>query len=181
MRLFIGIPLTPDARRAAESVAARLAAHTDVRFVAAGNYHITLAFLGEYAPEQVADVEQAMIACRSFPPTALCLDRLGFFGRQENAILYCGVGGGKALIPLSEYLRSELTRRGLSFDPKPMAPHITLARHFPATDRLLETPVPRSAWVADRMILYHSHRIADELVYEPIREVFFDADSNATV
>ena len=58
------------------------------RYGVPSNYHITLAFLGEVAPERLPDA-QAILAghIAQMPAPTITLGPVDFFGRAENAIL----------------------------------------------------------------------------------------------
>ena len=63
MRLFIGIPLPDDVRRAVAGLAAQAGAHIPGRYVLEENYHITLAFLGDAPPESVPRIGEVLARC----------------------------------------------------------------------------------------------------------------------
>lgn len=61
MRLFYGLSLPDDIRAEAAFAARRAEARMPGRYGVPSNYHITLAFLGEVAPERLPDA-QAILA-----------------------------------------------------------------------------------------------------------------------
>lgn len=88
MRLFYGLSLPDDIRAEAAFAARRAEARMPGRYGAPSNYHITLAFLGEVAPERLPDA-QAILAghIAPMPAPTITLGPVDFFGRAENAIL----------------------------------------------------------------------------------------------
>jgi RNA 2',3'-cyclic 3'-phosphodiesterase len=125
-RLFFAV--WPDA-----SAAARLAAlAVDVAIVSGGKplpaekIHLTLAFLGETAPERAAAAVEAARAVR-FAPFGLALDSVGSFRAARVAW-----AGSLAPQPGLEALRAELGARlragGFMLEERPFAAHATLAR-----------------------------------------------------
>ena len=120
MRLFVAIPLPPDlAARAFEILPPSLPA---LRRVKAENLHLTLAFLGQTPDERLGDVTVA-----SFK---LSFDRAGRFPeRGRPRVVWLGIAdGAESVTELGEGVYAGLRSRGLRFDDRPLAPHLTLAR-----------------------------------------------------
>jgi RNA 2',3'-cyclic 3'-phosphodiesterase len=130
-RLFVGIEIDENARRAFADVAERLRKRfSNLRFVDPDNYHLTLVFLGNVADDALAPIEAALprIASRHrrFQVT---FERLGAFPHERKArIIYVGCRGAPA-----EYRRlaldanREMNALGYG-DEKDDVPHVTLAR-----------------------------------------------------
>jgi len=129
VRLFVAIPLPPDlAARAFEILPASLPA---LRRVKAENLHLTLAFLGQTPDERLGDVTAAAAgAAASVSPFQLSFDRAGRFPeRGRPRVVWLGIADGAAsVIELGEGVYAGLRSRGLRFDDRPLAPHLTLAR-----------------------------------------------------
>ena len=129
MRLFVAIPLPPDlAARAFEILPASLPA---LRRVKAENLHMTLAFLGQTPDERLGDVTAAAAgAAASVSPFQLWFDRAGRFPeRGRPRVVWLGIAdGATSVIELGEGVYAGLRSRGLRFDDRPLAPHLTLAR-----------------------------------------------------
>jgi 2'-5' RNA ligase len=137
-------------RAAAEGVNARLAPRA--------NWHVTLAFLGDVPDERLDDARAALVAgtarwrtssgravpsVRGAPrapvPSAMApsdgvrprlrLAGGGRFGRGRFTVLWVGLRGEvEVLTSLATAVRKELKRARLPYDPKPLRPHLTLAR-----------------------------------------------------
>jgi 2'-5' RNA ligase len=92
---------------------------------------VTLAFVGSIDDAWVADVGAAASAAAAgqerFRIELAGLGRFPPTGRTR--FIWAGTGGAAGRIEaLGGRVRSELARRGLPFDPKPLRAHVTLAR-----------------------------------------------------
>ena len=129
MRLFLAIPLPPDlATRAFEILPTAL---PGLRRVKAENLHITLAFLGHTPDERLDDVAAAAReAALPVSPFRLSFDRAGRFPeRGRPRVVWLGIADGEASVAeLGAGVYAGLRSRGLRFDDRPLAPHLTLAR-----------------------------------------------------
>jgi len=124
-RLFLA--LWPDAETRATIAAATAGAarRCGARAVPAHNYHLTLAFLGAQPPEAVA----RLAATLTFPglPFDLVLDRFGHWPGPR--VWWLGPGTCPAgLRALVAETRRTLDGLAIGYDPRPFAPHLTLAR-----------------------------------------------------
>ena len=129
MRLFIAIQLPPEvAARAFEILPTALPA---LRRVKVENLHLTLAFLGQTPDERIGDVTAAAsdsaAAVSSF---TLAFDRAGRFPeRGRPRVVWLGLAeGASRVLELGAGVSAALRSRGLRFDDRPLAPHLTLAR-----------------------------------------------------
>ena len=129
MRLFYGLSLPDDVRR--ETARLALAAENAFpgRYALPENHHLTLAFLGEVAPEQLPQAVSVLERCAAaFPAPRITLDGFSYFNKPSNAILILKASSSPALEPLNAALKDALAENGLPFDPGPFSPHVTLAR-----------------------------------------------------
>lgn len=130
MRTFIAIELeeeVKDALEGAQQQAAELCRKGN--YTPKENFHLTLHFLGEIRPEEVDDVVQAMMeTTRRNRPFTLKLDRLGFFPRGREGILWAGVEKSAPLQRLFQQLEISLGKQGFAREKKGLSPHITLGR-----------------------------------------------------
>jgi RNA 2',3'-cyclic 3'-phosphodiesterase len=129
VRLFIAIPLPPDlAQRAVEILPTSL---PGLRRVKAENMHVTLAFLGQTPDDRLGDVTQAAAeAARRVSRFTLAFGRAGRFPeRGRPRVVWMGIAeGAQGVIDLGEGVYAGLRSRGLRFEDRPLAPHLTLAR-----------------------------------------------------
>lgn len=138
MRLFYGLSLPDDIRAEAAFAARRAEARMPGRYGVPSNYHITLAFLGEVAPERLPDAQAIWPGISpKCPRRPSRLGPVDFFGRAENAILILRALCNPPLDALHNALAADAQACGLPVDPGPFAPHITLARHAQTTAKAL--------------------------------------------
>ncbi len=119
----------------------------NTRVASRANWHVTLAFLGDVPDDRWTDAAAAVERATALvTPFEVRLTGGGRFGRGRFTILWVGLGGDvPALAGLSRGVRRELKRARLAYDPKPLRPHVTVAR---PGDR-----VDRAALEADRAVL----------------------------
>jgi 2'-5' RNA ligase len=107
-----------------------------VRWVAADLWHVTLAFLGEFAPGSV-EAEQASARLREFLEkwspaiggVTLRLQGLGAFPRVDEArVLWIGVQENQEFLDLQRDLQERLVTAGFALGEREFNPHLTLAR-----------------------------------------------------
>lgn len=184
MRLFLAGPL-PEAVQAEVQAAVETVrrAACQVRWVAAGQLHLTLAFLGEVGPPALPPLVDAL---RAVVPRhhrlELILRGSGCFGRpRQPQVLFAEVAGDlQALTALASDVRAAL---GVLLAPPaqgtalPFHPHLTLARararHGDAAlavcqralrDRLL------GAFLLDRLVLFQSEPQGGGRAHTPLAE-----------
>jgi RNA 2',3'-cyclic 3'-phosphodiesterase len=121
LRLFVGIDLPPEFKLELSTLCIGL---PGARWVDAGNYHITLRFIGEVDEGVASDVDLALARIRA-PRFDVTLAGIGSFTGRE---LYVGVARNEALAHLRDKVESALVRAGLAPEGRRFAPHVTLAR-----------------------------------------------------
>lgn len=153
-RLFFALWPDAPAREALATVAARVAARLEGRPVPAANLHLTLAFLGEVDAARVDALEQAAggIAAHAF---TVSLDRLGGFRRAGVAWAGCRQCP-ESLARLQADLDARIREAGFAPDPRPFAPHLTLARRVRGTAGVADMEPVR--WLANAFALVESAR-----------------------
>ncbi len=88
--------------------------------------HATLAFIGDIAPERVADLRVAADAVQA-PGFELAFDESGCW--RHNHIAYLGMRRiPQALHGLQSDLAARLREAGFRLEARPFSPHITLLR-----------------------------------------------------
>jgi len=131
-RVFVAVPLSPAVREAAAGARAAFAAHADrCRWVSPRQLHLTLAFLGDITTAQMADaVDAARAAAASAAPFLVAFAGVGAFpSLAAPRVLWVGVAAGDdRLAALAGALEAALRARRFAPDPRPFAPHLTLAR-----------------------------------------------------
>jgi len=125
-RLFFA--LWPDAstRDAIYKAGRRVIRVSGGKPVRADNYHATLAFLGSVDAGAAVAARDAAAGVHG-PPFELRLDRFGFWAKPR--VVWLGAGQvPEAARRLAAGLTAALIARGLTPDPKPFVPHVTLVR-----------------------------------------------------
>jgi 2'-5' RNA ligase len=170
-RLFIAAALDDEARHACAMVGERLRAKGfGGRFVAPGNYHLTVAFLGGIEEARITAISEALRAlARTLPTPLIPLERVGAFpGPRRPRVVWVGPER-----PVPEFgtlcgvVRSALVALGFSFDPH-ADPHVTIARsdgHFPLPNVAAPSIPPLRI---DALTLYESRTLPEGAQYEPL-------------
>lgn len=179
MRLFFALlPAAEDAARVADEVrpcAAKLAAQP----VPAGNFHVTLIFLGEVLDADLDRLRCAAATVRA-APHVLWFSRLDYWATPR---ILCATAddddGCVAAQALSESLTAALRTAGFSPDIKPFRPHLTVARKVPAArSRELEWPRPLAfsfGICCRQFVLMRSDRSEAGSIYSVVDEWLLDA------
>ncbi|MGI6327300.1 MAG: RNA 2',3'-cyclic phosphodiesterase [Saccharofermentanales bacterium] len=139
-RLFIAIALPTDVQAALSQVVQDLRLRVSGgRWVAPGNHHITLQFLGETPKGKVTELANLIQeATKETPRFVLHLEGIGLFGRRQG-VLWMGVRQNKILTDLVDKLRFRLAMSGFVTEKRPYVPHITLARQISLAPELAES------------------------------------------
>ncbi|MCC6175476.1 MAG: RNA 2',3'-cyclic phosphodiesterase [Chloroflexi bacterium] len=131
-RLFVGIEMSDEWRVALERLAGQLRGSlgSGCRWVRPDLYHVTIAFIGERPTEDVTSIcEATRCAAATTRPFVLRLGSLeGPGGRRSSPLVVRVEDPSGGLQALRARLDGELAARGIPFDHKRLAPHITLAR-----------------------------------------------------
>ena len=121
LRLFTGIDLPPEVKLDLSRLGGGL---PGARWIDAGNYHITLRFIGEVNEALAGDIDEAL-ARLAAPAFEITLAGVGTFGNRQ---LWVGVERNDALFHLRDKIESALVRVGLEPEGRRFQPHVTLAR-----------------------------------------------------
>jgi RNA 2',3'-cyclic 3'-phosphodiesterase len=121
LRLFVGIDLPPELKLQLSLMASGL---PGAKWVDAGNYHLTLRFIGEVDEGAAADIDVALTRIRA-PRFDVTLASIGHFGLR---MLWVGIERNAALQHLHEKIESAVSRLGFPPEERRYTPHVTLAR-----------------------------------------------------
>ena len=154
-RLFVGLPLSEEARSSLWTFARTL---TDCRPVRRDMYHITLCFLGMRPCRDMERIARTVSGVER-PPLTLTLGGAGSF--KKGDILWAGLLDP----PEALFSYQKALARALDMEEEIYRPHITLARHA-AHARFDGAPRPVTFTVPS-VILYESLRENERLVYRP--------------
>ncbi|MDT0350867.1 RNA 2',3'-cyclic phosphodiesterase [Pseudonocardia charpentierae] len=172
MRAFVA--LVPPASALAELAAALApvqAADPGLRWTPPGQWHLTLAFLGDIEGDGLDDgvlpalAERLARAARRHPPTELALGGGGRFGDRVLWIRVHDLGadarrGHTGVRGLAGSVGAVARRCGIPVDDRPYRPHLTLARARPGSDLRPAVDALKdftgTPWTADALHLVRS-------------------------
>ena len=123
-RLFTGLELPP---ALAADLALVRGGLPGARWIEAGDYHVTLRFIGDIDAATARDVDAVLEGIRR-SPVAVTLDGLGAFGGDRPRALVATVKQDAALLDLQAEQERLVRRAGLPPEPRRFTPHVTLAR-----------------------------------------------------
>ena len=161
MRLFAAIEMSDDMTDALLSVQEGMRrAKVRGNFTKRENFHITLAFIGEYK-----DAERVMAALDTVAqdPFDISLEGVGSFG----SLWWAGLSSTEALRALSRRVRRALAEADIPFDRKKFSPHITLIRQ-PDREEIPPVAVPPASMRVASFSLFRSDRGKSGVVYTEI-------------
>jgi 2'-5' RNA ligase len=140
-----------------------------IRLTPVERWHITLAFLGEVAPERLPDVMDALSSVKSPGLITLRISGGGSFGKGRSTALWAGIDGDlTALGDLQARVRSALAAGDLPHDGRPFTPHLTVAYANSAEVRGALADYAGPTWTAEGFALVYS-RHAEGGGYEILR------------
>jgi RNA 2',3'-cyclic 3'-phosphodiesterase len=133
IRAFIAIDLTPEITKQLSQISAQLIKPLEdipVRWVPAGNIHLTLKFLGDVSiahMEVLKEVLQGEASThRSF---TFSVGNLGAFPNiRHPRVIWVGVEAPNDLAALQRSIESSMARIGYAPEDRPFSPHLTLGR-----------------------------------------------------
>jgi len=157
LRLFVGIEFPPELKLRLSLLSTGM---PGARWVDAGNFHLTLRFIGEVGRDVAADIDEALGRLRARRFT-LQLAGTGVFGGDRPRALWVGVEREPELVSLHGKIEQALIRIGLDPEPRKFVPHVTLARlRDPALDELGDFLVANARFRAAPLPVEHFSLIA---------------------
>ncbi|MFN2637982.1 MAG: RNA 2',3'-cyclic phosphodiesterase [Gemmatimonadaceae bacterium] len=129
-RLFIGVPVTQDARAA---LASALPKNIPGKIVAPDKWHFTLRFLGATSPEARKQIVDHLSRAKLGSPFRARFDAFGAFPNPRRArILWLGVTfGGDRLSDLAMIAEGAARKAGFVPEARAFTAHLTLSRIDP--------------------------------------------------
>lgn len=170
MRAFVSIGFPAVINRQLEDLTRQLKAQsTRGSFTLPGNFHVTLAFLGEVSFSQVGLVQDALRQVKQ-EAFSLTFSEIGHWSRPDGGLYWLGVSKNPALSQLQKEVAAALGERGFVLEKRAFQPHLTLGRRVrlaegaPCWDgvyqRLQQAVVP-----IEKVSLMESTRITGKLCY----------------
>lgn len=190
IRAFIAIEIDPVTVRriaaAIEQLKARIGA---IRWVGAGNFHLTLKFLGNIDESKIEPIGAALAdALRPFPRLTINAKGLGVFPNSKRPrVLWVGLVGSQ-LVSLQAKVQSALTPLGFAPEEKKFTPHLTIGRwrQGERADRTAKQTLVRElgkwsdcefgATSADEVILFQSDLKPAGAIYHRLKVITLKPD-----
>ena len=163
MRLFIAIQLSEDMKREARRIQDQFRRRgVEGNYTREENFHLTLAFVGEYPdPDALLDVLEAI----PLAPFELKLNGVGSFGD----LWWLGLDRSEPLQAYVKRLRRALSEAAIPYDRKRFSPHITLIRRaVSVAGRLPGVYVNPTDMRVEHVALMRSDRGKGGMVYTEI-------------
>ncbi len=174
MRAFIAIELEEEVKDCLEQVQKQ--AQTLCKkgnYTPKENFHITLHFLGEITTDDIEYLHMAMVETARFQKSfSLTLDKIGFFPRGREGVMWVGVEKSGDLFRLFNHLEKSLGKQGFGREKKGLSPHITLGREVEPYRGFGD--VQKNVHLEQKQIrvtsiaLMESVRMGRKLVYRPL-------------
>jgi len=178
MRIFIGIPLPSDVKfylRETQTEILRYKAKGN--FTQLDNFHVTLLFLGEVQGSKVNLLCDALDEkLKDFKTFDFHLDGIGSFAKGVDQIIWVGLKKNiDQMKKLHQIIKDTVKHIQLPFDDKKFKPHITIARQvrFDEPSMTHQLKMYQPVILADKVHIYESHRINDQLTYTPLYTIKF--------
>jgi 2'-5' RNA ligase len=170
VRLFVALDVPPGVRAALATWAHEAVGEDErLRLIAAESLHATLVFLGERPDAEVPRLAAAVIGAVDAPAPPLVVDGPIWLSPRRPHVLaarLADLSGGVARIHAAV-----LEALGREPDPRPLLPHVTVAR-VRGRIRAFELPAPPSIEFAGTAVtLYRSHLGGGPARYEPVASV----------
>jgi len=134
IRTFIAIELdaaTQDALAQLQSQLKRQPGSNAVRWVAPGNIHLTLKFLGDVDAKKISALQNSVAAaCAGTPPFTLKLSGVGAFPNPQRAnVVWVGIQGDvDVAAALAKKIEDACAELGFAREARAFSPHLTLGR-----------------------------------------------------
>ena len=182
IRCFIAVELPEPLRQEIALFQSELrSSGGDVKWVEAGNLHLTLKFLGNIEEPQVPSLKEALAAAvKNLSPFTIHLEGIGAFPRTTDPrVVWIGAGEGKeTLITLAQTVGRACSELGFAPEDRPFSAHLTIGR-VRSRDRLasliqrLQVAEFRGNTPAsiDRLILFQSALSPKGPTYTPLAEI----------
>lgn len=131
MRCFVAVDIPEDLRKSlADFVLPMRNLSRGIKWVAAGNIHLTLKFLGEVAPTHLPKIADALATIaprhRAFPMTLRDVGAFPSFKRPQ--VLWIGLERSDGLAHLAREIDLALHPLGFPREEREFSPHLTIGR-----------------------------------------------------
>ena len=164
MRLFIAIQFEETFRQALLDIQKTFkSCGIKGNYTKPENFHLTLAFIGEYGnPQKILDALDDI----EFTPLKLSLNGIGRF----ETILWAGLSANEYLSQNVKRIRRALAEQEIPFDRKKFMPHITLVRQYYLTKgtEFPDIVIPHLSMKVKDFSVMRSERVKNAMIYTEI-------------
>jgi len=162
-RLFIALPVPTDTGK---RLTPYCTSDSEIRWIAAANRHLTLAFLGHRTEEQTLRAMEVVnrLEAVSFEIHLVSLQRFPD-DRGRNIVALPLVS--ESLVELQQQLSASLTTQGFTLKERTFRPHITLGK----INRERWSTVsldPAITMTVETVTLFQSEFIENDIIYHPL-------------
>jgi RNA 2',3'-cyclic 3'-phosphodiesterase len=160
-RLFVAVEVPEEVHGAIDRAVAPWREVLAARWVPARNRHVTLRFLGAVAADRIALVEAALTTAASSSGRARTrLTGLGAFPSPGRArVLWVGIDDAPGRLAAIAHALDGALLSDFPPEPRPLRPHLTLARCDPAVRlpaTFVDTAVEPVPFEVRRLVLFES-------------------------
>ncbi len=170
-RAFVALELPVDLKARLGELQTRLRPHLPgLRWAAASSLHLTLRFLGDSTPQQIAALARQLAAAAARCPAARApLTGLGMFPeRGAPRTLWAGVSLPPTLVALQRSCEDAARLVGCEAETRPFTAHLTLGRWRERVARPELPAVELGAADLTRVTLYRSELRTSGAVHTPL-------------
>jgi 2'-5' RNA ligase len=173
MRLFIALDIPDSAKEMLGTLQQRLMTlGVGGRSVPTNTMHITLRYF-EHVPDSLVDLIAQVVQAEGDSALAplLTVNGIGGFVRSGGDTVYARMGGDTdALTHMEQRISAALLRRGVTQEPRPFFPHITLMRgvDYRTANQLT---VKSDIFFATNLTLYRSVTTEGPPVYDALLSI----------
>jgi len=130
LRLFIALELPETVRGRLAAIRSRFRKpESQMRWVRADHFHVTLKFIGEVTDENIQNITEALQTVQRDSPVQFCFRGLGWYWNAKGfGMLYGKIEGGDSLAALAGQVEKSLQPLGMPPEEREYLPHLTLAR-----------------------------------------------------
>lgn len=169
-RIFIGVPVSADAR---EAIARKLPRNLPGKPVALDKWHFTLRFLGSTNREARDSIISRLSVANLGPQFGVRFGGLGAFPNPRRArVLWLGVTrGGDRLAELAAIAEDAARNAGFAAEGRAFTPHLTLSRLDPpqsVAELLAQNHSHDAETTVSSLIVYRSQLGGDPSRYEEV-------------
>ena len=148
-----------------------------IKWTEIGNFHITLAFLGDTEEEKIKSIAGTLkVTCARQGAFDMAIKGAGLFKSfKDPRILWVGIEQSENLVSLYESVKLGLKNAAITLEERPFSPHLTLGRIKSINNqdalkslitRYVNTEIQKQP--VNEVILYESLLFHSGAVYKPL-------------